>query len=76
MNIVETVMWRKYSIDLNTGSEAEYINMAVEITANHCANICTAVREDFEITARLKPVVSQVTDQCSKKIKETFLNDN
>jgi hypothetical protein len=73
MNIVETVMWRKYSIDLNTGSEIEYINMATELTAQHCVNICNSVQETFEISARLKPVAVQVTDACAAKITESFL---
>jgi hypothetical protein len=71
MNVVETVMWRKYSIDLNTGPELEYINMAVELTTNQCVAICNEVQESFEISPRLKPVVVQVIDACTTKIKVT-----
>jgi hypothetical protein len=71
MNVVETVMWRKYSIDLNTGPELEYINMAVELTNDRCVTICKEVQESFEISPRLKPVVVQVIDACTTKIKVT-----
>jgi hypothetical protein len=73
MSILETVMWKKYSIDLNTGSESEYINMAVEITAKQCLDICKDVQENLEVNLRLKPLVVQVTDSCAVKINESFL---
>jgi hypothetical protein len=73
MSIIEKISWERYALDLNTGTDAEYINRAVELTATECVKVCNDVKTNFEITPRLKSVVSQVSDMCVSEISKKFL---
>jgi hypothetical protein len=73
MSIIEKISWERYALDLNTGVEAEYIDRAIRLTAIECVSVCSSVKTNFEITPRLKSVVSQVTDTCATEISKKFL---
>ncbi len=67
-NILEKVNWKKYSIDLNTGSDDEYIVFAINETIAGCQNVCKTVKDTVEVNQRLKPVVNLVIDSCIEKM--------
>ena len=70
--IVDKVNWKRFAIDLNTGSEAEYVDLAVSLTAAQCIQITREATEKMEINPRLRPVANSIVDNCSTQIKLNF----
>lgn len=71
-DIVTKVQWRRYAIDLNTGSEIDHVRQAIEITASECRKLCKSVKDTTDINPRLKPVVFAAVDSCIDNIEESF----
>jgi hypothetical protein len=70
--IVDKVNWKRFAIDLNTGNDTEYIELAVEVTASQCVKICKETADKIEINPRLKPVANSILEKCSEEIKLQF----
>lgn len=71
-SVVSKYRWKRYSSDLNTGSEEEYVSFLIKETAKECVEICSATEKNSNLNSRLAPVVKSITEACSNSIKERF----